>query len=151
MSSCWLEVGSFHSACFLAFQGMCVALLAIALWSWDLGSHILLSGVFTAAAPWNVARDAELGGMTCCSQVYFFIASLSRKTVRHIIQVLLDHRSLVKLKCCDSLWMWGLWAFLPQLLFSFWWKKKLCNSSFSFLLLFFALKFTIFVDRLCLC
>lgn len=29
------------------------------------------------------ARGAELGGMTCCCQVYFFGTSPSRKTVRH--------------------------------------------------------------------
>lgn len=59
MSSCWLEVWPFHSACFLTSQGMCVALLA--LWLWDLGSHILLSGVFTAAAPWNGCKRCRVG------------------------------------------------------------------------------------------
>lgn len=97
------------------------------------------------------ARNAGFGRIICCCQVYFFIASLSRKTVRHKIQILLDHRSLVKLKCCDSLWTWGLWAVLPWLLFSFWWKKKLCSLSFSFSLLFFALRFTLLAHRLCCC
>lgn len=131
MSSWQLEVWPFHSACFLTFQDMCVALPAISLWSWDLGSHIFLPGAFTAAAPCReVARDAELGGMSCCSQVYFFIASLPRKPVSHIIQILLDHHSLVKLKCYDSFWMWGMWAALPQLLFSSSWKKSYVIQAF---------------------
>lgn len=57
MSSHWLEDRPFHSVCFLTFQGMCVALLGISFWSWVLGSHILLPGVFTAVAPWNGCKE----------------------------------------------------------------------------------------------
>lgn len=38
-------------------------------------SQLLLLGM--------IARGAELGGMICCSQVHFFGAPLSTKTVRH--------------------------------------------------------------------
>lgn len=145
MSSCWLEVWTFHSACFLTFQGMCVALIAVSSWPWDLGAHILLPGVFTAAAPWNGCKECWLEwDDLLLSGLFLYSISIKKdyKTYNsNTSSTIASSNSNVMIPCeCG----------FCEVLFCFWWKKMLCNSSFFFFLLFFALKFTIFADRLCL-